>query len=96
MIAERLAATSTFRVLVTSRQLPTTPCLRRVGEFACAYSWNLGGMAHVYTKNDLSTAPMSCLSHFLSNEGLCWLPHDRALHVPIVAEDSVLHGEDQN
>ena len=90
MIAERLAATSTFKVLVTSRQLPPTPCLRKVGEFPCAYSWNLGGLATVYTKNDLAAAPMTCLSHFLSTDGLCWLPHDRALHIPIVAEESLL------
>ena len=35
---------------------------------------------------------MRVLSHFLAVDGLCWLPHNRTLHVPIVAEDSIVHG----
>jgi hypothetical protein len=89
MIAERLVSTSSFQVLVTSRQLPPTPCLRKIGEFPCPYSWTLAGVAHVYTRHDLLAAPISCLSEFLSADGICWLPHDRLLHVPIVAEENV-------
>ena len=91
MIADRLVTTSSFRVLVTSRQLPPTPRLRKVGEFGCAYSWNLGGVAHVYTRNDLAVAPPSVLSNFLAVDGVAWLPHNRTIHVPIVAEESLLH-----
>ncbi len=90
MIIERLAATSTFKVLVTSRHLPPTHHLRKVGEFPCAFTWNAGGVAHVYVRADLSGAPMSCLSQFLAADGLCWLPHDHDLHVPIVAEEGLL------
>ncbi|GAX82063.1 hypothetical protein CEUSTIGMA_g9491.t1 [Chlamydomonas eustigma] len=90
MIAERLAATSTFKLLVTSRQLPPNPYLRKVGDFPCAYSWNLGGQAHVYAHHDLTKAPASCLSQFLSRDGLYWLPHDREWHLPIVAEEDKL------
>jgi len=90
MVADRLASTSTFQVLVASRQLPPTPLLRKAGEVKIAYSWNLGGVAHVYTRNDLTAAPPACLSQFLSSDGLCWLPHDRSFHIPIVAEESTL------
>lgn len=44
MIAERLAATPTFRLLVASRAMPPTPYLRKLGEFPCEYSWNLAGV----------------------------------------------------
>ena len=90
MVADRLACTSTFQVLVASRQLPPSPLLRKAGEVKIAYSWNLGGIAHVYTKNDLKSAPTACLSQFYSADGLCWLPHDRSIHIPIVAEESTL------
>lgn len=94
MIAERLARTSTFQVLVTSRLMPPTPYLRKIGNFPCAYSWNLAGTAYVYTRYDLLTAPALCLSEFFSDpeQGLAWLPHMHHVHVSIVAEEQVPWG----
>jgi len=34
-------------------------------------------------------APEVCLSEFLSDNGIGWLPHDHPMHVPIVAEDTI-------
>lgn len=90
IIAQRLAETPSFQVLVTSRQLPPVPLLRKVGEFPCAYSWNLGGTAHVYVRQDPLQAPAACLAEFLSVPGVAWLPHAHAVHVPIAAEEAVI------
>ncbi|KAG1664699.1 hypothetical protein FOA52_006674 [Chlamydomonas sp. UWO 241] len=95
MIAERLVSTRSFRVLVTSRAMPPTPYFRKVGEFPCAYTWNLGGTAHVYTRTDLAAAPASCLAqHYSDGVGVAWLPNDHATYVPIVTEVAmrVMHG----
>jgi hypothetical protein len=84
MIVERLSRTESFQVLVTSRPIPPTPLIIKVGEFGCSYSWNLKGTAHVYCKPN---APPSALAAFYCLEGLAYLPSNRPWAVPIAAED---------
>jgi len=88
-IADRLVELRSFRVLLTSRQLPPIASLRKVGEFPCEFSWNLGGTAHVYVRNNLPEAPLEVLTAFLCNGSACWLPDNRTLHVAMAVEEGV-------
>lgn len=79
-----------FRVLVTSRMLPFSPAgggLLKVGEFRCAYTWNLGGTAHVYTRplgaGGGAVAAPELLASFWAKDGVAWLPTVAALPIAV-------------
>jgi hypothetical protein len=84
-IAQRLAASPNFRVLLTSRQLPTQPFLYKLGEVPCAYTFNPHGRAYVYVKS-LQQAPPQLLARLWCAEGVCWLPSMRGLQLGIAAD----------
>ena len=90
-IAERLAASPNFQVLLTSRVLPTQPYLYKLGEVPCSYTYTGNGQCFVYVKN-LMEAPVEILRKFLCKDGVCALPSMQpfqlgiSLDEPVVAE----------
>lgn len=74
-IAQRLAASPNFQVLVTSRQLPTQPYLYLLGDAPCQYTFTASGKCYVYVKS-LLEAPLPVLAKFLCKDGVCWLPSE--------------------
>lgn len=84
-IVERLHASPSFQVLLTSRELPFQPHLRKLGDFACATSWNARGALCVYVRRDYARAPHALLQRYLSRDGVCWLPSDQP-HLPVSAQ----------
>lgn len=84
-IAQRLAASPNFQVLVTSRMLPIQPYLYKLGEVPCAYSHTGDGRAHIYVKS-LAHAPPAVLARLWCKDGMCWLPGTSQMQLSI-AED---------
>lgn len=72
-IAERVSKLPNFKVLVTSRQLPNQPYLRRLGQVPCHYSWQYAAHCHVYVKS-VTSAPINVLSSLCVQDGVAWLP----------------------
>lgn len=83
-VAERLAALPSFRVLVTSRELPPQASLVKLGEFDCEYSWNAAGIGFVYVRS-LAEAPTALLARFNCGDGVAWLPSEHAPAQPPLA-----------
>ncbi|WIA31873.1 hypothetical protein OEZ86_002738 [Tetradesmus obliquus] len=72
-LAERLAASPNFQVLVTSRQLPTQPYLYNVSQVPCSFTYGQNGRAYIYVKS-LAAAPVATLARVWCRDGVCWLP----------------------
>ncbi|KAF6265815.1 S-adenosyl-L-methionine-dependent methyltransferase [Scenedesmus sp. NREL 46B-D3] len=85
-IAERLAASPNFQVLITSRQLPTQPYLYRVSEVPCSYTYGQNGRAFIYVKS-LAAAPVATLSRVWCRGGVCWLPSSSQLQLGLSVDE---------
>jgi hypothetical protein len=88
-IAERLAASPNFQVLVTSRALPTQPFLYKLGEVPCSYTFTGNGRCFVYVKS-LMEAPVDVLRQFLCKGGVCGLPSMQPLQLGISLDEPVV------
>jgi hypothetical protein len=71
-IAERCLRSPRFKVLLTTRELPFQPWLRKVGEYVQEYSWTGAGRMYVYAR-EMSRVPRPLLAKICCAPGVAWL-----------------------
>mmetsp|Transcript_1534 Transcript_1534/g.2821 ORF Transcript_1534/g.2821 Transcript_1534/m.2821 type:complete len:380 (+) Transcript_1534:318-1457(+) len=75
-VARRCMNNPNFRVMVTTRELPYQPYLRKIGEYEQEYSWITSGRSYVYARH-LNEVPASMLAKLFCDDGVAYLPGNK-------------------